>query len=1634
MQVGTGHPPSRDGSVSPRRCVQLSLFPDFRDGEQVAATAAAASSAGSSTPAAPSNALASAAAPPSGPTGGSGSPPSGGALEEHHEVYLSERAVPVPVALAAGLRSITAEEATRVLGRARLLASGGLAIPHYGVNPEYVRVRFDEPELVGARYLTQPGRPVPLYVPPPEALAAAATHRAAQAGTASVSGPTPNTTVPASLVTAVVVVESPIKALAMVAAGVEAVGLGGTGTTLTPKGEEHRLNDSWPSMTGRDVIALFDAGRANNPNVARDEARLLRALKLAGASVRVAALPPGANGGDQGPDDFLAAKGPAAVWTVLQGAVAGDPLQRVQDVIALNNPAAVNGLLDDLPFRLAAYEAPVGEQRNIKAALLGAGVKAADWTAMLKAVKEALRDAAKDSNAVTAVGGVEYEVSLGRLAVVEHYTDAKGRQKTNTTPLCNFTAEIVEEVTFDDGMQEKRVLTLAGKIAAGPALPPAEIEVQDFMDHLWPLKTWGTVAQTAAENSTAAHLRLAIQQQSSPVKRRVYSHTGWTLPLDETGVAAGVPVFLHAGGAVGAEGLEVRLDAKLSKYRLPAVVEDPLEAIRASLALLDVAPMAVTVPLLLGVYMAPLVSMLTPFFSIFLVGKTGSLKTAVATLFSAHDGEDLLDRPVATFGDSIAALEARLSVLKDVVALVDDFKPRSTNTNDDMRQRAAVLFSMVGNAEGRARMRSDGTPRTDRPPRGLVIATGEMLPEGESTIARLLPLTLKAQDVRLDALTQAQRDAWRLPHARLAYINWLRPQVGSLAKFIERRFAEHRVSFRKVAAGHLRSPGALAFLAVGAEMLATFAKAEGVYSEEEARRALNVWLKVLQRLGAEAGQRAQEADPAHRFVEVLSDLVQGGKVAFEHNLGMPLTQDRTTGAVVIGWCAGKGEPVYLLQDATFRTVSAAMSVSGEPLPYAAKPLWQRLRDLGVIEKGDRDDRLTQRHVLGAERVAVVVMAWDKLHLPDDPPSGGVPAGGAGGGSNRTNPTSSGTTAGTDRTTATAPPSPGTSSPSSQLFEEKEEGRRDPSSAGDAGPDGPVRSPQEESSGGDPAHAGLSTTAHKIRAEGPPLPGPSGPSVPMAPNPSPSPRNSVVPTVSAPRTSGPRVVYLEPNPDAARQPAFRWRGETGAWVSLVSDTAKQLTGVTVVMHDAKAALFALATYKVRVGGVRCTQTAARLLADGGSKALTFDAACRLHLGRAGAVATLAQLDQALQRALREAGLEKVAELEFSLLPVIGRMERAGVGVDARGWRELVERKGAELARLAERLRDLLGLDHPERDGDVAAALRAKGILVTRTGAEALLHHRSVPGVSDLLEYRPLAGFLGDVGPKVLKAINSTNYFHEQRVYPRVDTLGAATGRMSCSEPNFMAVPREEAVRRCVVPAKGMVFVVADYNAIELRALAQVTGDENLRAVFHRGGDPHRHTAAVLLGKAESDVTPEERQKAKPLNFGIAFGMGAEGLVEHAGLKFGVEITVAEAQRFHDGYLSAHPQVSAWQNGMERAAPAEVRTGSGRRRSNFSRKHGYTERLATQVQGTAADGMKRALVLLDERLAAFGARIVLCVHDEVLVEAPSDRAAEVREVVIEVMKAGMAEFITSVPIVVEASIRTSWAKEAPNHTPV
>jgi DNA polymerase-1 len=402
--------------------------------------------------------------------------------------------------------------------------------------------------------------------------------------------------------------------------------------------------------------------------------------------------------------------------------------------------------------------------------------------------------------------------------------------------------------------------------------------------------------------------------------------------------------------------------------------------------------------------------------------------------------------------------------------------------------------------------------------------------------------------------------------------------------------------------------------------------------------------------------------------------------------------------------------------------------------------------------------------------------------------------------------------------------------------------------------------------------------------------------------------------------------------------------------------------------------------------------------------------------------LVPLLTALVGKIKEAGLVEVASIERRALPAVVWLGANGVALDVAAWRTL----GRAADQAADRLRRDLDAGAPLQPGTLDGcspwnwdspqqaqqALALAGCKVEDTADETLaaLEH---PLAQLLRAYRLASKRGGTYGTEWLSHVEANG-----RVYPHWRQTGAASGRMSCSDPNMQNLPRGD-YRRCVIAPPSRLLVKADYSQIELRIAAKVSGDKALLDAYRRGDDLHTITARSVLGIAE--VTKEHRQLAKALNFGLLYGMGARGFRQYAKAHYGQALSEADAHRYRAAFFKSYPGLAAWHRSIPQT-PIDTRTLAGRRLRNVTR---FTEKLNAPIQGSGADGLKLALALLwERRQEAAGDFPVLAVHDEIVVEADADRADTAATWVKSAMVDAMAPLIAPVPVEVEVKIGPSW----------
>ena len=496
---------------------------------------------------------------------------------------------------------------------------------------------------------------------------------------------------------------------------------------------------------------------------------------------------------------------------------------------------------------------------------------------------------------------------------------------------------------------------------------------------------------------------------------------------------------------------------------------------------------------------------------------------------------------------------------------------------------------------------------------------------------------------------------------------------------------------------------------------------------------------------------------------------------------------------------------------------------------------------------------------------------------------------------------------------------------------------------------------------------------------------------------------------------------------------------GAWSR---ELAARLQDAALVLHDAKAA---------RLEAVDDTLLMAYLIDPGRSSYLLDDLAAEYGVELVPAPATdeetsalvrhaaaTLRLDPQLRARIAERGLDPLYRtVELPLSAVLAAMEDVGVRIDTYRMGEITARLAERVEELEARAHELAGEEFVLGSTQQVARILfevlgltsgRKGKTGYSTDARVLRSirddHEIVPVIEEWREYSKLLNTYLEPLPSLISP-------EDGRLHTNLNQAVASTGRLSTSSPNLQAIPiRTELgreIRSAFVAEPGFRLLSADYSQVELRILAHVSGEPKLREAFAAGEDIHAATAAEVLGKERSKLTKDERNVAKMVNFGIIYGISAFGLSEN------LSIPREDAQTYIDTYLARFPHVQDFiQRTIEQAErDGHATTLFGRRRpvpelkARNRQTRGFGERLAVNfvMQGTAADVIKAAMVSIHRRLREEGraARLVLQVHDELLLEVPEVETSAVRDLVREEM---CGAYPLDPPLAVDVGVGDDW----------
>ncbi len=427
-------------------------------------------------------------------------------------------------------------------------------------------------------------------------------------------------------------------------------------------------------------------------------------------------------------------------------------------------------------------------------------------------------------------------------------------------------------------------------------------------------------------------------------------------------------------------------------------------------------------------------------------------------------------------------------------------------------------------------------------------------------------------------------------------------------------------------------------------------------------------------------------------------------------------------------------------------------------------------------------------------------------------------------------------------------------------------------------------------------------------------------------------------------------------------------------------------------------------------------------------------------------------------IKKENLLNVAKLEFSATRAVGEMELKGIYIDEQKWRDIMvklsEKRNALAKEFQEAIRPLYQHNMIDLFGNHADTINMNSqqqlmelfnvrlnLNLPSTG-DAILATNPHPVVKILRNYRGYEKLLSAFGDSLLSKINPVT----KRLHPEFNQLGTATGRFSCNNPNLQQIPRnsEEApFRTCFNPEPGYKLVTADYSAFEMRILAELSGDAKMIKALNDGLDIHSYTASLMFNVPYSDdfkkKYPDLRQIAKPIGFGLMYGMGAIGLAGRIENESGKPVSKEQGEDYVNRYFASYPSVKEY---LDKTAKKAVRDGFsttplGRKRwyekpekndPDFRKKTSRIEREAKNhpIQGTNADAIKYALIFLNDRRVKEGidGSLTLTVHDEIVSEVREDQAEYWAKVQSEEMVRAAELFIKKVKVVSDPFVGDVW----------
>ena len=588
------------------------------------------------------------------------------------------------------------------------------------------------------------------------------------------------------------------------------------------------------------------------------------------------------------------------------------------------------------------------------------------------------------------VHSAEEETSPYRLTPKGLIQIKEGKDGSYTIPLTNFNAVITAEVEEDDGAEKKRVLRIDADLNSKKR--NFSVPTDDFFSvRRWSLLHIGAGAIVYPGQNCEANAATAIQSLSKDVRATaVFKHTGWRE------VEPGHHSYLNAGTVIGeaeTSVASVQLASPADRFRLPEAPSGIalIQAIKASCRLLDLGPDHITVPLFASIWRAAISS---ADFALFLTGQSGVFKSEVAALAQQHFGAEMNSRHLpASWEATENFLEGVAFSVKDALLVIDDYSPRGGQQEQaKLAAKADRVLRAQGNHSARGRLNADLTTRPPRPPRGLIVSTGEDIPPGHSLRARNLIVEVGKGDIDIEKLSSCQQDAEEGMYASAmsGYVSWVAPQHKALQDKRKLRVKQLRGTAWQVRFTHARTPEIIANLRVGLEFFLDFAVSAGAITSQEQDALLQRYWAALFAVAVQQEEHLVNSEPVDRFLELLRSALVSGAAHIAGEDGMEPAQAETLGwrsqmigsgdnireerrpqGDRIGWIVGRD--LYLEPGAAYTVAKRRGESSGEGIAIGQKTLNRLLKERKLLLSYEENRGTLARQTLeGARR--------DVLHL------------------------------------------------------------------------------------------------------------------------------------------------------------------------------------------------------------------------------------------------------------------------------------------------------------------------------------------------------------------------------------------------------------------------------------------------------------------------------------------------------------------------------------------------------------------------------------------------------------------------------------------------------------------------------